>query len=51
VRVLADWSPNMEGVYLYYNSRRQLSAALRAFINVIRPSAGRQDRRCVKNPF
>src|SRR5712671_158867 len=51
MRVLADWSPNMEGVYLYYNSRRQLSAALRAFINIIRPSAGRQDCRCVKNPF
>jgi DNA-binding transcriptional LysR family regulator len=51
VRVLADWSPNMEGVYLYYNGRRQLSAALRAFINIIRPSAGRQDRTCVKNPF
>jgi DNA-binding transcriptional LysR family regulator len=51
VRVLADWSPNMEGVYLYYNGRRQLSAALRAFINLIRSSAGRRDCRCVKNPF
>jgi DNA-binding transcriptional LysR family regulator len=51
VRVLTDWSPNMEGVYLYYNGRRQLSAALRAFINTIKSHSGSRDRRCLKNPF
>ncbi len=33
VRVLADWCPAYPGFFLYYPSRRQLPAALRAFID------------------
>ena len=43
VRVLTDWSPSFQGLFLYYPSRRQIPAALRAFIDMIHmadPSAG-----------
>ncbi|GGF07840.1 LysR family transcriptional regulator [Aliidongia dinghuensis] len=36
VRVLEDWCPAYPGFFLYYPSRRQLSAALRAFIEFAR---------------
>jgi DNA-binding transcriptional LysR family regulator len=39
VRVLADWCPYYPGFFLYYPSRRQLPAALRAFVDFAR--AGR----------
>uniref|UniRef100_UPI00186883C8 LysR family transcriptional regulator n=1 Tax=Pseudomonas sp. K5 TaxID=1156313 RepID=UPI00186883C8 len=32
-RVLADWSPTVPGLFLYYSSRRYLLPALRAFID------------------
>jgi DNA-binding transcriptional LysR family regulator len=51
VRVLAGWSPSIEGVYLYYHGRRQPSAALRAFIDMIRPPKAPSGRRSLKNPF
>jgi DNA-binding transcriptional LysR family regulator len=51
VRVLAGWSPSIEGVYLYYHSRRQPSAALRAFIDMIRAPKETSGRRSLKNPF
>jgi DNA-binding transcriptional LysR family regulator len=51
VRVLESWSPCVEGVYLYYQSRRQPSAALRAFIDMIRAPKGTSGRRSLKNPF
>jgi len=35
VRVLADWCPYYPGFYLYYPSRRQMPAVLRAFIEYI----------------
>jgi DNA-binding transcriptional LysR family regulator len=52
VRVLEDWSPSFEGLFLYYPSHRQVPAALRALIDMIRAagssnSAGRLD----ENPF
>lgn len=34
-RVLADWSPTVPGLYLYYSSRRYLLPALRAFIDYL----------------
>lgn len=34
-RVLADWSPTMPGLYLYYPSRRFMLPALRAFIDCL----------------
>lgn len=36
VRVLEDWCPYYPGFFLYYPSRRQLPAALRAFIEFAR---------------
>lgn len=32
-RVLADWSPKVPGLYLYYSSRRHMLPALRGFID------------------
>jgi DNA-binding transcriptional LysR family regulator len=34
VRVLEDWCPAFPGFYLYYPSRRQVPAGLRAFIEM-----------------
>ena len=39
VRVLADWCPAYPGFFLYYPSRRQLPAALRAFVDFARTAA------------
>lgn len=39
VRVLADWCPAYPGFFLYYPSRRQLPAVLRAFIDFARQGA------------
>ena len=36
VRVLEDWSPPFEGIFLYYPGHRQVPAALRAFIDMLR---------------
>lgn len=36
VRVLEDWCPPYAGFYLYYPSRRQMPAPLRAFVDFIR---------------
>lgn len=36
LRVLEDWCPYYSGFYLYYPSRRQMPAALRAFVDFVR---------------
>jgi DNA-binding transcriptional LysR family regulator len=36
VRVLEDWCPYYSGFYLYYPSRRQVPAPLRAFIDFVK---------------
>jgi DNA-binding transcriptional LysR family regulator len=38
VRVLEDWSPTFAGLFLYYPGHRQVPAALRAFIDMVRPA-------------
>jgi DNA-binding transcriptional LysR family regulator len=40
VRVLEDWSPCSKGQFLYYPRNRQVSAALRALIEMIRTTGG-----------
>ena len=40
VRVLEDWSPSFEGFFLYYPGHRQVPAALRALIDMIRATGG-----------
>jgi DNA-binding transcriptional LysR family regulator len=52
VRVLEDWSPSIEGLFLYYPSHRQVPAALRALIDMIRTARGSAPTRSsLKNPF
>ena len=52
IRVLEDWSPSFEGLFLHYPGHRQVPAALRAFIDmvrtVLRPSPADS---LLKNPF
>jgi DNA-binding transcriptional LysR family regulator len=36
VPLLEDWTPRSVGFFLYYPSRRQMPAALQAFINVLK---------------
>lgn len=38
VRVLEDWCPYYSGFYLYYPSRRQMPATLRAFVDFVKAS-------------
>jgi DNA-binding transcriptional LysR family regulator len=42
VRVLDDWCPAYPGFFLYYPSRRQLPAALRAFVDFARDDQRRK---------
>lgn len=51
VRVLEDWSPSLEGLYLYYPSNRQVPAALRALIDMIRVHSQTQLPPSIENPF
>jgi DNA-binding transcriptional LysR family regulator len=53
VRVLEDWSPCFEGMFLYYPGHRQVPAALRALIDMIRvsSSAPASRRPAPANPF
>jgi DNA-binding transcriptional LysR family regulator len=52
VRVLEDWSPCVEGLFLFYPGQRQIPAALRALIDMIRTARGPAPaRRSLENPF
>ena len=52
VRVLEDWSPSFEGFFLYYPTHRQVPAALRALIDMIREVGGSHSAmRPSENPF
>jgi hypothetical protein len=53
VRVLEDWSPCLDGMFLYYPGHRQVPAPLRALIDMIRvsSSAPARKRPALANPF
>jgi DNA-binding transcriptional LysR family regulator len=52
IRVLEDWSPSFEGLFLYYPGHRQVPATLRALIDMIRTGRGSASaRRPLQNPF
>ena len=40
VRVLEDWSPFSEGLFLYYPGHRQVPVALRALMDMLRLARG-----------
>ena len=42
-RVLAEWCPPFPGYFLYYPSRRQVPAGLRAFIDMMRQELRKKD--------
>ncbi len=51
VRVLEGVSPSVEALFLFYPGHRQVPAALRAFIDMIRAPKSAQGMRSLKNPF
>jgi DNA-binding transcriptional LysR family regulator len=52
VRVLEDWSPSLQGLFLYYPGHRQVPATLRALIDMIRmPRGSAPTKRSLRNPF
>lgn len=46
VRVLEDWCPPFPGFFLYYPSRRQMPASLRAFIDMVQGK--HHEKTCLK---
>jgi DNA-binding transcriptional LysR family regulator len=50
VPLLGDWCVHMSGVYLYYPSRRQVPAPLRAFIDFMRTQSHVLDAARLKKP-
>ena len=52
VRVLDEWSPSFEGLFLYHPGHRQVPAALRALIDMIKAAPGPiPDGHSFDNPF
>jgi DNA-binding transcriptional LysR family regulator len=51
VRVLEGFSPSVEPFFLFYPGHRQVPAALRAFIDMIRAPQSAQGRRSLKKPI
>ena len=52
VRVLEDWSPAFDGLFLYYPGHRQVPVALRALIDMLRSARGSVPAEgLLENPF
>jgi DNA-binding transcriptional LysR family regulator len=52
IRVLDDWSPSFDGLFLYYPGHRQVPVALRALIDMLRGARGSVPAEgLLENPF
>jgi DNA-binding transcriptional LysR family regulator len=51
VSVLENWTPRLEGLFLYYSGRRQVPGPLRAFIDMVGAAGKPRSGRALKNPF
>ena len=52
VRVLEDWSPTIQGLFLYHSSHRRVPAALRALIDMTQMArTTTSSTRSIKDPF
>jgi DNA-binding transcriptional LysR family regulator len=51
VRVLEDWAPTFEGLFLYYPGHRQVPATLRALVDMIRTARSKPSKSLLTNPF
>jgi DNA-binding transcriptional LysR family regulator len=52
IRILEDWSPSFEGLFLYYPGHRQVPATLRALIDMIGTARrSGSSKRSLQNPF
>ena len=52
VRVLEDWSPTIQGLFLYHSSHRRVPAALRALIDMTQIArTATSSTRSIKDPF
>jgi DNA-binding transcriptional LysR family regulator len=52
IRVLEDWSPFSDGLFLYYSGHRHLPVALRALIDMLRAARGSAPAKgLLKTPF
>ncbi|MFL5268560.1 MAG: LysR substrate-binding domain-containing protein [Stellaceae bacterium] len=51
VRVLEDWSPSFDGLFLYYPGQRQVPVALRALIDMLRSARASVPEGLLENPF
>ena len=49
VRVLEDWSPKFDGLFLYYPGHRQVPVALRALIDMLRTARGSAPAKACSN--
>ncbi len=51
MRLFENCSAVVESLFLFYHGRHQTPAALRAFVDMVRPAKAITGRRSLKNPF
>jgi DNA-binding transcriptional LysR family regulator len=52
IRILEDWSPAIQGLFLYHSGHRQVPAALRALIDMMQAANNTaSSARSIKDPF
>jgi DNA-binding transcriptional LysR family regulator len=50
IRVLEDWSPSIDGLFLYYPGQRQVPLALRALLDMLRAGRGAVSTKSSSDP-